>query len=73
MDYVIVLIIINLVVVDAINELKKQVIDDFVSYLERAAVGLNTDYNMILHKIAFIQSYSAYDKINHMYEFLKNN
>lgn len=58
---------------DAIEELKRQVINDFTIYLDRAAIGLHTDYHMILHKIAFIQSYQSYDKINYIYEYLKNN
>ena len=58
---------------DAINELKIQVINDFNEYLNKASFGYEENYEMILHKIAFIQSYQSYDKINYIYEFLKNN
>lgn len=58
---------------DAINELKIQVINEFNDYLDKAAIGYEGNYEMILHKIAFIQSYQSFDKINFIYEFLKNN
>ena len=60
-------------IVDAINELKLSVINDFRNYLDYAGIGIKQDYSMILHKIVFVESYSHLDKINSTYQFLKNN
>ena len=58
---------------DAIEELKLQVINDFIKFMSMAEIGIIKDYSMILHKISFIQSCSSFDKVNNIYEFLKNN
>ena len=41
--------------------------------MHNLGLGLNSDITMTLHKIAFIQSHSYIDKINYIYEYLKNN
>ena len=58
---------------DAITELKLDIISDFRNYLDYVGIGIKQDYSMILHKIVFVESYSHLDKINSTYQFLKNN
>ena len=57
-------------VVDAIVDLKKKVITDFNKYLVRLNKGYTDNYDMILHQIAFIQTYQNLDKIDGIYEYL---
>lgn len=59
--------------VDAIANMKLQVISDFNKYLLQLNIGHKTDYSKILHKISFIQTYSYLDKIDPVYEYLTNN
>lgn len=58
---------------DAIKELKKSVVEDFLNYLDRASIGYSDNYSMILNKICFIQTASSYKNVNFIYEFLKSN
>ncbi len=59
---------------DAINNMRLEVISDFDKYLNKVNIGYyNEDYSMILHKISFIQTYTSLDKIDPIYEFLINN
>lgn len=59
---------------DAINNMRLEVISDFDKYLNKVNIGYyNEDYSMILHKISFIQTYTSLDKIDSIYEFLINN
>lgn len=59
---------------DAINNMRLEVISDFDKYLNKLNIGYyNEDYSMILHKISFIQTYTSLDKIDPIYEFLINN
>ena len=59
---------------DAINNMRLEVISDFDKYLNKVNIGYyNEDYLMILHKISFIQTYTSLDKIDPIYEFLINN
>ena len=59
---------------DAINNMRLEVISDFDEYLNKLNIGYyNEDYSMILHKISFIQTYTSLDKIDPIYEFLINN
>ena len=59
---------------DAINNIRLEVISDFDKYLNKVNIGYyNEDYSMILHKISFIQTYTSLDKIDPIYEFLINN
>ena len=59
---------------DAINNMRLEVISDFDKYLNKVNIGYyNEDYSMILHKISFIQTYTSLDKIYPIYEFLINN
>lgn len=58
---------------DAITNLKIQVISEFNKYLQDLAVGKNVNYDMILHKMSFIQTYGSFDKIDPVYEYLINN
>ena len=60
-------------VVDAIANMKLQVIKDFNNYLIMLNIGHKKDYSKILHKISFIQTYSSFDKIDPIYEYLINN
>ena len=59
-------------VVDAIANMKVKIIQDFDSYLKRASYWYYDDYSYILHKIAFIQSFSSIDNIDSIYGFLIN-
>ena len=59
-------------VVDAIANMKLKIIQDFDRYLKRASYGYYDDYLYILHKIAFIQSFSSIDNIDSIYGFLIN-
>lgn len=59
--------------VDAITNMKLQVIKDFDYYIMMLNIGHNIDYSNILHKISFIQTYSSFEKIDPIYEFLINN
>ena len=59
--------------VDAITNIKLKVIGDFDIYLKLLSVGHIADYSKILHKISFIQTYSSFEKIDPIYEFLINN
>lgn len=59
---------------DAINNMRLEVISDFDKYLNKLNIGYyDEDYSMILHKISFIQTYTSLDKIDPIYEFLINN
>ena len=59
---------------DAINNMRLEVISEFDKYLNKVNIGYyNEDYSMILHKISFIQTYTSLDKIDPIYEFLINN
>ena len=59
---------------DAINNMRLEVISDFDEYLNKLNIGYyDEDYSMILHKISFIQTYTSLDKIDPIYEFLINN
>ena len=60
-------------VVDAITNLKLNIIKDFDKFLSRLNKGYVEDYSMILNKISFIQTYQYLDEINGIYEFLINN
>lgn len=60
-------------VVDAITNLKLNIIKDFDKFLSRLNKGYVEDYSMILNKISFIQTYQYFDEINGIYEFLINN
>lgn len=74
MHYVIALIyLIQLQTVDAITNMKLQVIKDFDKFIKRLNIGYKEDPNMILHKISFIQSYQSFDKIDPIYQYLTNN
>ena len=59
-------------VVDAIANMKLKIIQDFDRYLKRASYGYYDVYSYILHKIAFIQSFSSIDNIDSIYGFLIN-
>ena len=43
------------VVVDALNELKKKVIQEFNALLSRVRKGYKLDYNFLLEEISFIE------------------
>ena len=58
---------------DAITNLKLNIIKDFDKFLSRLNKGYVEDYSMILNKISFIQTYQYFDEINGIYEFLINN
>mgnify|MGYP003590509178 CR=1 FL=1 len=58
---------------DAITNIKLKVIGDFDIYLKLLSIGHVADYSKILHKISFIQTYSSFEKIDPIYEFLINN
>ena len=58
---------------DAIANMKQQVIRDFNIYLRAKSIGHDVDYSKILHKISFIQTYSSLDSLDPVYEFLTNN
>lgn len=59
--------------VDAITNMKSKVILDFDNYIKRLNIGYKDNYDKILHKISFIQTYTAFNKIDPIYEFLINN
>lgn len=53
--------------------MKLKVIGDFDFYIKELSIGHSADYAKILHKISFIQTYSSFEKIDPIYEFLINN
>ena len=59
--------------VDAITNMKLKVIGDFDFYIKELSIRHSADYAKILHKISFIQTYSSFEKIDPIYEFLINN
>lgn len=59
--------------VNAITNIKLDIISDFDQYVKRLNIGYKDNYDLILHKISFIQAYQALDKIEPIYEFLINN
>lgn len=58
---------------DAITNIKLQIIGDFNEYLKNMNLGHIKDYSNILHKISFVQTYSSFENIDSIYEFLINN
>lgn len=58
---------------DAINNIKLSVISDFDLFIKELNIGRSPNYDMILHKISFIQAYSSLTKIDPIYEYLINN
>jgi len=52
--------------------MKEQVIKDFQNYIKKMNKGYRVDYEYILHKIAFIQTYSSLSNIDAVYGFLIN-
>ena len=57
---------------DAIANMKINIIEDFTAYVRALNIGYVNDYSYILHKISFVQTYSSLDKIDPTYEFLIN-
>lgn len=57
---------------DAIANLKLNIIYNFNQFLDRLNSGYVDDYSYILDQIAFIDSYSSLDNINTLVEFLMN-
>ena len=57
---------------DAIANLKLNIIYNFNQFLDRLNSGYMDDYSHILDQIAFIDSYSSLDNINTLVEFLMN-
>ena len=56
MDYALNLIFLaKLVVVDALNELKKKVIQEFITLLSKVRKGYKLDYEFLLEEISFIE------------------
>ena len=56
MDYALNLILLaKLVVVDALNELKKKVIQEFITLLSKVRKGYKLDYEFLLEEISFIE------------------
>lgn len=58
---------------DAITNMKLKVIKDFDAFIKRLNIGYKDKPDMILHRIAFIQTYQALDKIDPVYQYLTNN
>ena len=55
MDYVQHLIfLVILIIVDALNELKKKVIQEFITLLSKVRKGYKLDYEFLLEEISFI-------------------
>ena len=57
---------------NALNNMKVQVIKDFDNYLQRLMLGYSDNYDKILHKISFIETFNYLDNQTPMYEFLIN-
>ena len=57
---------------DAISNMKAQVISDFNNHIKKLNIGHPIDLTNTLHKISFIQSYQYLDKIDPIYEYLIN-
>ena len=57
---------------DAISNMKAQVISDFNNNIKKLNIGHPIDLTTTLHKISFIQSYQYLDKIDPIYEYLIN-
>ena len=57
---------------DAISNMKAQVISDFNNNIKKLNIGHHIDLTNTLHKISFIQSYQYLDKIDPIYEYLIN-
>ena len=57
---------------DAISNMKAQVISDFNNNIKKLNIGHPIDLTNTLHKISFIQSYQYLDKIDPSYEYLIN-
>ncbi len=57
---------------DAISNMKAQVISDFNNNIKKLNIGHTIDLTNTLHKISFIQSYQYLDKIDPIYEYLIN-
>lgn len=57
---------------DAISNMKAQVISDFNTNIKKLNIGHPIDLTNTLHKISFIQSYQYLDKIDPIYEYLIN-
>lgn len=56
MDYALNLIFLaKLVAVDALNELKKKVIQEFITLLSKVRKGYKLDYEFLLEEISFIE------------------
>ena len=53
--------------------MKLQVMADLDKYVKQLNRGHKGDLTNILHKISFIQAYSALEKIDPIYEYLTNN
>ena len=53
--------------------MKEIVIQDFGEFVHNLNIGHKDNYSDILHKISFIQAYSALDNPAPIYEYLINN
>lgn len=58
---------------DVVANTKLRVIKDFNKFLVRLNKGYVDNYDMILHRISFIQTCQYFDKLDGIYEFLMNN
>lgn len=59
--------------VDVVTSMKTSVIKDYTNFIKRLNIGYLDNYDNILHKIMFIQTYQYLDKIYPIYEYLINN
>jgi hypothetical protein len=60
--------------VDAIDDLKKDVVEEFLTFLNYANVGIIDDYQMLKNKIYYLESHWTFCNNPYpVYEFLKNN
>lgn len=56
-----------------VDALKQSVVRDFQKFLDRLELGYVDNYDMIIHKISFIQNQDKFEHIGKVYEYLINN
>lgn len=60
-------------IVDALTNVKLNVIDSFKKWLDQESIGYTIDYSHILNKIMFVETYQYLTNIDAIYEFVINS
>jgi hypothetical protein len=60
-------------IVDALTNVKLNIIDSFNKWLDKESIGYTVDYSHILNKIMFVETYQYLTNIDAIYEFVINS